>query len=441
MPTAPTEPEIINQLVDRVRLLDSTFVDAVTFDTNHTLVVEGLEGEFMTRGPADAMRSSFAGSIAEASAAAMLAEPLRQYADFLQIRETDPRAIIPRIFDHWFSGAGSPQRIASRVRVFGTPTADGSNAGDGVFNRLTVNEDGLDLEAGFSSPKTAECVRDARSGSSKHEEVFLVRGGNRAPDALTHQGSGDFREIRGGSARDSRRFLTDPSFSRLLPATDGATVTTLQGWSSSAGLAGLNVRLESFAASRIYRDFEGDTAPKSIGLTADTILSEDLSVRRARFNRLVPYYAQVAFNRDEVGAGADGTLKFRIGSVEETVALVAQVGWQVLRIALGTKNWFRNFNKEVFTVELEVAGLTVGELLLDDVIIWAMTPFAGEWYAPLGGRTRWLAKSPAPAPRQGDLFSWTDTETGAKIQRWIRIGFPGLWLPHATGGAITIADP
>ncbi len=441
MPTAPTEAEIRNQLVDRVRLLDSTFVNAATFDTDHTTLVEGLEGEFMTRGPADAMLASFAGGLAQASAASMLGEAFRQYADFLQIRETDPRAIIPRIFDHWMSGAGSPQRIESRVRVFGTPTADANNAGDGVFNRLTVNADALDLEAGFTSPKTAECIRDARSGASKHEEVFLVRGGNRAPNALTHQGSGDGREIRGGSARDSRRFLTDPSFSRLLPATDGATVTTLQGWTSSAGLAGLNVRLLSAGAGRIYRDFEGDTNPKSIGITANTILSEDLSVRRARFNTLIPYYAQLAWNRDEVGGGADGTITYRLGVVTVVVVLVAQVGWQVLRIPLGVGNWFRNFNEETFTVEIEVSGQTTGEILIDDVIIWAMTPFAGEWYAPVGGRTRWLAPSPAPAPRQGDLFTWADTETGAKIQRWVRIGFPGLWLPHSTGGGVTLADP
>ena len=175
-------------------------------------------------------------------------------------------------------------------------------------------------------------------------------------------------------------------------------------------------------------------------LLADTILSEDLSVRRARFNTAIPYYAQVAWNRDEI-AGADGTLTLRLGAVSVSVVLVAQVGWQVLRIPLGVGNWFRNFNEDVFTVELELAGNTVGELLLDDVIIWAMTPFAGEWYAPVGGRTRWLAPSPAPAPRQGDLFTWADTETGAKIQRWTRIGFPGLWLPHATGGSVTLADP
>lgn len=441
MPTAPTETEIVNQLVDRVRLLDSTFVDAATFDTNHDLIVKALNGEFMTRAPADAMLALYAGSVAQASAAAMLAEPFRQYADFLQIRETDPRAIIPRVFDHWMSGAGSPQRIESRVRVFGTPTADGNNAGDGVFNRLTENEDGFDLEAGFTSPKTAECVRDARSGANKHEEVFLVRGGNRAPNALTHQGSGSGREIRGASARDSRRFLTDPSFSRLLPATDGATVTTLQGWSSSSGLAGLNVRLLSAGAGRIYRDFEGDIVPKSIGITANTILSEDLSVRRARFNRLIPYYAQLAWNRDEVGGGADGTLTFRLGAVTVVVVLAAESGWQVLRIPLGVGNWFRNFNEETFIVSIEVAGQTTGEILIDDVITRAMVPFAGEWYMPVGGRTRWLAKSPAPAPRQGDLFTWADTETGAKIQRWVRIGFPGLWLPHATGGSVTIADP
>jgi hypothetical protein len=227
--------------------------------------------------------------------------------------------------------------------------------------------------------------------------------------------------IQAIAADDSARFLTNPSFGQL----DGtlAAPTSIPGWTPTGGIGNFEL-----VESPTYRSSteEGDT-PRALKFTTNDILVQNFNVNSVSFNPNVPYYLQIAWNRSE-GTG-DGTLSLMLGSQTESVALAAQSGWQILRIALGTKNWFQNWNQEDPTVSIQLASNTTGYVLVDDVVLAPFTNFDGGWYALVGGTTPFL---------YDDIFTFTDTEVGAIIQEWLWRLY-GIYLPPAV--TPTWADP
>ena len=123
-----------------------------------------------------------------------------------------------------------------------------------------------------------------------------------------------------------------------------------------------------------------------------------------------------------------------MGSQTNNVVLAAQTGWQTLTVpgTTGTNQWFENFNEDDLDITIAVSGMTSGlELHIDDVLFVPGTLFDGSWYWIAGGQTKFLFL---------DEFTYADTATDAKIQRWLWRVY-GRYLPHGTGTEITITDP
>lgn len=421
----PTRAEIESQISNTVKILDvhrnNVGVSAGNYISREDTLIQSLETNFGSEWLA-AMQA-FRGDMDTAirRAAQLMAPGLREYGRLVGAPEIDMQTIITRIKDYFIANT---LRVTSRQFTFANPAADGGNVGTGVINRLNVDEDGFAIENQTADAKEARIVADEHSGARKHEERFVIRSTSKLnPDLLLITGSGKSDTLKGLSGSDSLQYIQNPSFDE---STGSGGSFSLTGWSINTPA---NV---SAITATYYRDYEGAGTPASVrfAAAANALITQDISVNRTSFNPAIPYYAQVAWRRD-AAVGGDGTVTFRFGASSVSVVAAAQVGWQILRIALGTGNWFKNFDESTFTVEVERSGASVGNIDIDDVIIAPFQPFDGSWYAPVGGATKWL---------WDDFFTWTDSEVGAIIQHWFWRAF-GRYLPATTGGAITWADP
>ena len=367
------------------------------------------------------VRGQLASAISEQSVADVLTPLLISYAKVIDVPERDPQAILTRVFDNMINNSLA---LTSRQFVFGTPSAGGSNVGNGVLNRLTTDAENQDIENQYADSKTAKCIADEHSGAEEHEEVFEIRGGAAERDDLERIGSGSIASITALSARQVQRYVRNPSFERY----DGtlAVPTSIDGWTALSDISNFAL---SETAAEVYRGYVGVGTARSLEIKANDTLEQNLNVTRARFNPFVPVYLQVAWNREE-GLG-DGTLTLHLGSQSTSVVLAAQTGWQILRLAIGQKNWFKVWNEEDPKVKIQLSGRTTGSVFVDDVILHPYQLFDGAWYALVGGATPFL---------RDDLFTFSDTETGSILQRWFWRGFR-RYLPHATGGSVTWAEP
>lgn len=351
---------------------------------------------------------------------------IRTYLKTADIATTDLAKACVLLREYFESG--TPITFKERAWSRGTAAAVGSPSGNGVVRRLVTDRYSRDIQHCYVETRIAKCIKDANSGARRHQEVFEVRGGRRSKDGLDVTGSGIVHEVASVSAADSR--LSNPTFSRY--SGTAAVPTEITGWTPSA--------IGNFLIdeTNYYRDFDGDStssgaASAAVQFKTNAELVQALSVRGdAGLSPYVPMYARIAYNRS-VGS-CDGNLTLTVGAVTETVALVAQSGWQILYVPLNQKCWLQTLNEQSFDVKITLASRTTGTLLVDDVIFvpwkrWGM----GDYYIIDGGSTPWLVDD-----------SWTfgaDTETGSKvIGEWCR-AFPELECPFPGTASPTISDP
>lgn len=351
----------------------------------------------------------------------MLAPLLRNYAKVIgTITETDSTAIARRIYDYFVANGLT---VNSRNITFASPAA-GSNQGNGTINRLARDERNYLLECIHVEAKRADCIRDEFTGAVEHEEVFEMRGADREIDDIEITGSGLRVEMRAKSARDS--LIRNPSFSQTSGSGASFAVTD---WTLSAA-ASFQTDTTNF-----YRGFRGDTTPASLRIDANANASQDLDVNTVTLDPTRPYYCQIAYNRS-IGSG-DGLLTLTMGMQTASVNLAsAASGWNVLRIALNSGLWPRNFAAvDDPEIRIEITGRTTGYTLVDDVIFVPMDEFDGTWYTIVGGSTPFVAQ-------YHDTFTWTDSlaATDSIIQYWWWLA-TGRMLPHNNAGAETWVDP
>lgn len=417
---SPSEAEIQTQISDLVAIYEHLRTAGGTATPNLLGLIDtyeqAMEGDFLSEaeGGLAAMRAAYAACIESLLAA--LTPQIRSYGRQRGFPETDPSAIVARLYQDFIDRG---LRVTSRVFSFGSPTFVTAAVGSGVINRLNTDANGLVIEAQTPDSKIAKCVADEHSGAQEHEEVFEFRGTTAERDLIKIVGSGRTGLIRALSARDSLPVIGNPSFE---VGTSGSSVTD---WTFDTGAASGT----SLDGTYFYRDFSGLTTPYALKIGANTKISQNFNNRRAQLNPGVPLYAQIAYNRSQYSG--DGTLALTVGSSTVSVVLSAQSGWNILRIAIGTGNWFQNFNKEDPKVIVELSGRSTGSVLVDDIVVAPFSPFDGSWYAIVGGATPFL---------RDDKATWSDTETGAKIQSMIWRAY-GLYLPATTGSSITWADP
>lgn len=430
---SPTEAEIRTQLRNAVHIVDQfrlyCGVSSINYIAQEDTLVQSLETNYQAElsvGLA-AFRNGLAAIRAQGVTAGLLRPIFREYARFIEREAADQSddGIFNTIYDYFDRNSITVQR---RAITYGSPTASSVNVGDGRILRLRMDSKGYAVENIHASDSwVARCVRDGRSGTNRHEELFRFVSEIAEPDRLLIDGSGESRNIAAVSARNSLKLLTNPSFSER-SGTD-AVPTAITGWAVSSAAGNFIIDRTNY-----YRDFVGDTSPAAIAFETDDTLTQNFRTRNVQFAAGRPIYCQIAWNA--AVSSATGNLTLRLGTASSTVAVSGVAGWNILRITIGSSAasasnaWFDNFNRGVDTaIQIARSGGGAGDLLVDDVILTQWVPLDGSWYVVVGGRTVF---------RRDDRFAWQDSEVGAKIQRAIWEGF-GRFLPHSASPTIT--DP
>jgi len=425
-PTFAESQSLIKRLTYLLHLVrDRAEVTATTLATQIDNTQQDVEGDYSAEllDAIEAFRSRYASLMNEESVRALLTPPLLHIAKVRDWPDTDPSAILTRLYTYMVDNTLT---VKGRNMTFGSVTAGGSNAGNGTVNRLTKDENNYNIEATTVEVKTLECIFDATSKTEKGEEEFEVRGENANKDGLQTEGSGTLAVLRAMSARDTAAILQNPSFTDYSGTT--GTPTAITGWTPIASsTVYTNLEIDT---TNYYRLVPGETTGAALKIKAADGVSQALSVRGAKLSPSVPYYLQVAYNR-EVGSFS-GTLRISLGATTKSVVLAAQTGWNILRLDLDQGLWLRRFNEQDLDIKVEVTAYTSGNLLVDDVILVPMQQVDGCWYSIVGGSTPFLRR---------DSFAFADTGgTSAIIQYWLWRGF-GQYLPFKTDGTETWTDP
>lgn len=351
---------------------------------------------------------------------------MRAYAKVGDVATTDLTVMVRRLRELFEAGSYS---YKTRGISFGSVSAGGGNAGNGTINRLTTDRFNKAIQSVFIDSKTAVCTVDASMGARKGQEVIEVRGGRASRDLVDVSGSGQVINLQCQDAGTSR--LSNPSFSRY--DGDATAPTAIGDWTPLSNITNFVIDETNY-----YRAFDGDltssgAASAALKIVGNDTISQQLSVRGNPLSQYVPMYLQIAWNRS-IGSG-DGTLTLTLGGVTASVALSAQSGWQILRIAIGQNNWLRQFSAQDLSVKIQLASRTTGYVLVDDVILVPYTPFlnAGDWLCAVGGSTPFLV---------GDSFSWADTCSADSkiIGEWCR-AYPDIECPFPPASSPTVADP
>lgn len=425
---SPTRAEVEIAWRNAVKLLEETRlfgnVNATNFVGRQDTFEQSLESDFVNEQTSAVarIRALLSGVIANSSAAAVILPHMKAYCRHV-VNAPDiasAQAMVDAIYKYMNDNALT---VNSQDFVFGAAVAGGGNLGNGTIRRLNVDAYGYNIEAQHADVKTVTCRFDLNTGSRKHEEIFQFEGQAPGPDSLQVSGSGGKLIVSALSARNS--LLGNASFSQR--SGTSAAPTEITSWTSSVTVNSTNY---TFDEVNYYRDFHGDTTPKSLNMKVTANLTQKLSLLGRKLRVDVPYLLQVSWNR-AVGA-ATGTLLARLGAQSNSVVAAAQTGWQQLFVptAIGTNCWYRNFDEQDLDISLEWTR-TGGELLIDDILLVPATGFDGSWYWIIGGSTPFL---------RDDVFTFTDTKTGAILNEWMRRGL-GRYLPSATAAGETWTDP
>jgi hypothetical protein len=350
----------------------------------------------------------------------MLDPHLADWARFLGITSTDSQSILTELYDDFIS---APASVATRAFTFGTPTPDGGNVGDGTIIRLTVDENALDIENGTTEAKKATVSSDANSGTEKSQEVLTFEGATASPDDVESLGSGNVTTIP--AAHPDSSLLLNAGFEQFSGAIDQPT--DIPNWTSDVAVIGDGTDYEFLeGAANIYLPaFNDNDVRRSLEIKLTRTLTQKINVRRTQLSPGAAYYLRVAFNENST---ATGTLTITMGSQTDSFTLTAAAGWQTFALPVDENLWFANFNEDDLEISITFTR-TAGTLTIDDVIFVPFVPFDGTGYLVLPGQTPFLVD---------DEFTWTDSATESKIQRWLYRLY-GRYLPHSA--TPTIADP
>ena len=326
--------------------------------------------------------------------------------------------------------------IKTRTLTQNAPTVT-SATGDGQILRLSTDKDGFTMEAANAETLTFECEQDQNSGAKEAAEVFRVTGltPNQVgfPNALEWTGSNIDTTIVSAHAKTAS-IIRNPSFDTNAVTSSGSALSATTDVTNWVVATAANWKAYSTSAY-VYRGYPGAPTTKW-GLECiadDTITQTILTANKgARFGTKVPYFVRVAWQRKTT---ATGNLTIALGSQSSTVTIGSGTAdvWNHLYIALGTKNYFDNFNQASLALVITVDTLAAGTVVIDDVVVAPMKLIGGSWYVVDGGDTAWL---------KGDKWTSTTTEgTRGKFGYWLWRAFGGIgWLPAVGTGAQVTAS-
>ncbi len=445
MSGSPSEAEVRDQWKKSVAIVESlrNHFDGTVMGAGGLIdsLVQVLEGEYTPAGLTGAvtrMRAGMSSLIDSQRITEFLAPVLLEYGRLIDQGSayTNPAEAMRALAEYFKRNTIT---IKSRTITYDTSaTLGGTNVGNGVVSRLTVDEWGYNLEACHVEKKLLRCRQDLNTGANEHAEVFEVVGTRAPVDALQvpsfgsgdgfraqlvsrHAGSGSGGSLLKNSSFDSYSSTASPKFT---------------GWTEVAGGSSI---AQDTTAGHFYRSNPSantDGALKITGGAGTVTLRQGLDqMARRDVDPATPYFLRVMVNKT-VGTAVGGTFTIRLGaqSVDTSIASIGS-GWQEILIPIGTACWPRSFNVNPFRIEIEWSTSTSGYLLVDDVIFCPWDQVDG---------TFWIIRQNAATPTAwllDDTLEFTDTggapATG-KLQYWLWIAGLGC-LPSS--GSPTITDP
>lgn len=454
MSGTPTEAEIQAQLVAVVDSLESfrSHVDGTQaaaggkWDT----LEKALEGEYTPvelSNWANTFRAGCSALLSPGFAASALQPILLEYAARIDSDASGTQGFgtgkrntgdLFRALYDWF--VAKSYTVKSRTITYDTSvTAGGSNVGNGGLSRLTVDENGFNLEACTVEKKLFKCVGDQNTGNEATAEVFECVGEASSFDSVLRasfgSGGGANTVIASRNAGSGRggSLLTNSSFSDY----DSTATPKFTGWDLDSGAAGALTQ----DTTNYYRTHPGAQVDASLKLTwgGTTLRIQQTleNMKARRFDPDTPYVLRFMVNAD-IGSASGGTVTVRLGGTEKDFSISGTLtgnGWVECVLDFDSGLWFKNFNAAGFTVEIEWASGTSGYILVDDAILAPMDLIDG---------TYWFLRGNAASPVNwlvNDILQVTDTggapSTG-KLQWWFWVAGYG-YLPSS--GTPTLADP
>jgi len=294
---------------------------------------------------------------------------------------------------------------------------DGTDvSGDGTIHRLTKDSYANVIEASTAEIKHFECKADAGSGTEAGEELFEVRGREAEVFATLQEGSGVVGRIKAKSARNSLRFIENPSFDSDATSSSPTSIT---GWTVNSAIGNYEIVTTNF------RSMPGVSSSNSRGLK-QTAADKVTQTFKVSLDPSRPFECVVAVKGF---SSANGNAIIRCGSNSKTVAVTSS--WQQIKLDLDENLWYDNFREATLDIELEWTG-TTGYVVWDDLVCDYFDLVDGTWYFAVGGQTAWSRK---------EILSCEDTEgnSTALIQWFLRQA--GLYLPGNNAGGETLTDP
>lgn len=451
MSGTPTEVEIQAQWKAAVDCLESVrnFADGTMADASGKLdtLLQSLEGEYTPidlANFAQILRSGLSDLVTPQLASQMMVPILFEYAKRIDLDATGvegfgsgyttPADIFRALYEYMHA---SGTYVTTRGITYDTSATTTGNTGNGAMSRLTVDENGYDLEACHVEKKRFRCRADQNTGTFENAEVFEVLGESQSPDALLRGnfGSGSLSNLtvvsKNAGTGNGGSLLSNSSFSEF----ESSNSPQFSNWTETAAPA------NSLAqdTTNFYRSFPGAQTDASLRLNGglgDITLKQTLTNMRIRkLDPNTPYQFRIMANKT-VGTASGGTLTIRMGSLELDTAISAlSSGWQEVVFTFDENLWPRTFNEDPFDLEIEWASSTSGYLLIDDAIFAPLELIDGTWWWLRGNaasHTPWLLDDNL-------VFEDTNGAPGTgKLQYWCWIAGFG-YLPNS--GSTQITDP
>lgn len=425
MATLPTETQLQTVWSNLVAKLDAV----KTFGSSYVTLDNTLSDSLY---PDHALAESAATAATRAALASMLGGGgavqaqflplLRTYARVINVPDTDPAAQFQKVYQYMVD---TSKTVKSRGITYATPAAGGSNVGVGTVRRLTVDENGFNLEACACELKTIKCVQDEHSGAPKYQETFSLTGTALKKDDLENTASGFNGSASAISGAVSAAIISNPSFDNY--SGTAAVPTAITGWTCS-DLTKLEL---GDGSGEYYRDFSGAPTPAGLILKPGTYtVSQALSLRNVQVNPFIPYWFQVAVKRR---SSCTGTIQMTVGaqSVSVDLSTLTNDVWTILKIGPTTANWYKNWKADGAAITFTMTSIATGTAIIDDFLFAPFSQFDGTWVAIVGGPTPYL---------RDDVYTYTDTDGGTgKIQYFAYRAF-SRWFP-STGATPTWSDP
>ncbi len=431
---AATYAELVTQLTNAIKYVETIYQvgSTVTDDllAQEDTIIQAFEGAASEIAATIGGLASVRGSISAAleSAENLIAPRILAFKDLIDSRGTSADEVLDDLYDYFIDNS---KTVNARHFTRGSFSADGGNTGDLDVKRCTTDEQGHLIENSYAQVIDVEIVanesggKDGRGKTDLGKAVARFRGQGGFDDEIDREVSGkgtnDEIDIPLVTADDS--ILENASFGDYTGA--GASITAITDWTVTTAIG----NFEEDTTYYFREDVSENDTPTGLRITGTDTITQTLDSIDGEIDFDSPYYGSIRYNRED--GTASGTLAIHMGSVNTSVAVSAQTGWNELAFTIGQNSWPLNWEEDAATDFKVVWTQTTDFIVVDEFIIAPFTQFDGHWVLPFGGATR---------NRLGDKGTITDTEAGAVIQRWIWRVF-NKYLPSNNAGSESESDP